>query len=99
MTAAKMVLYDWQRGKIPFFVPPPQLKETTSEEPGVARDEGDGKMDTGTPEEKEKSSAAMKAIADVISSQQLEDVPVQSDLYSENELKGESVDRVPTGEQ
>lgn len=24
MTAAKMVLHDWQRGKIPFFVPPPQ---------------------------------------------------------------------------
>ncbi|CAI9103454.1 OLC1v1001936C1 [Oldenlandia corymbosa var. corymbosa] len=24
MTAAKMVLHDWQRGKIPFFVPPPK---------------------------------------------------------------------------
>lgn len=23
-TAAKMVLYDWQRGKIPFFTPPPE---------------------------------------------------------------------------
>ncbi|MBD4021943.1 hypothetical protein GUI04_23830, partial [Xanthomonas citri pv. citri] len=23
-TAAKMVLHDWQRGKIPFFVPPPK---------------------------------------------------------------------------
>ena len=26
-TAAKMVLYDWQRGRIPFFAPPPQLPE------------------------------------------------------------------------
>ena len=24
-TAAKMVLYDWQRGRIPFFAPPPKL--------------------------------------------------------------------------
>ena len=26
-TAAKMVLYDWQRGRLPFFAPPPQLPE------------------------------------------------------------------------
>lgn len=79
MTAAKMVLYDWQRGKIPFFVPPPQQEDGTSEATG---DDNDGE----TEEEKQK---ALKAIADVISSQQLEDVPVQTDLYSENELKGE----------
>eukprot|EP00494_Astrolonche_serrata_P033590 UN33859 len=29
-TAAKMVLHDWQRGKIPFFVPPPQQNEDGS---------------------------------------------------------------------
>lgn len=97
MTAAKMVLYDWQRGKIPFFVPPPQLEDGASEEPGVAGGEGDGKTDTKAEDEREESSA-MKAIADVISSQQLEDVPVQIDLYSENELKGES-SGVPSAEQ
>ena len=26
-TAAKIVLYDWQRGRLPFFAPPPQLPE------------------------------------------------------------------------
>jgi nuclear GTP-binding protein len=26
-TAAKMVLYDWQRGRIPYFVPPPEAEE------------------------------------------------------------------------
>lgn len=31
-TAAKMVLYDWQRGKIPFFVLPPGA---TSERPAA----------------------------------------------------------------
>ncbi|XP_021857752.2 nuclear/nucleolar GTPase 2-like [Spinacia oleracea] len=87
MTAAKMVLYDWQRGKIPFFVPPPQEEDNTSEVPLVAGDERDG--ETETEENKEKSSSAMKAIADVILSQQLENVPVQSELYSETELKGE----------
>lgn len=87
MTAAKMVLYDWQRGKIPFFVPPPQQEDDASEEPKVAVD--DRERETETEEDKEKSSSAMKAIADVVLSQQLEDVPVQSDLYSENELKGD----------
>ncbi|KAK9748366.1 hypothetical protein RND81_02G052700 [Saponaria officinalis] len=83
MTAAKMVLYDWQRGKIPFFVPPPQLEDGTSTI-------GDGEdEDKVTEEEKEKAKAAMKAIADVIFSQRLEDVPVQSDLFDESELKGD----------
>lgn len=106
MTAAKMVLYDWQRGKIPFFVPPPQLEEDgASGNPsvGVAGD-GDGNTETQTETETEErenpaSLKVMKAIADVISSQQLEDVPVQSDLYSENELKGEAYQQVPVAEQ
>ena len=34
-TAAKMVLYDWQRGKIPFFVLPPGA---TSEAPSAKAD-------------------------------------------------------------
>ncbi|XP_024527850.1 nuclear/nucleolar GTPase 2 [Selaginella moellendorffii] len=29
-TAAKMVLYDWQRGRIPFFVPPPHLDDANA---------------------------------------------------------------------
>jgi hypothetical protein len=28
---AKIILMDWQRGKIPFFVPPPGFNETTGE--------------------------------------------------------------------
>ncbi|GKF66813.1 nuclear/nucleolar GTPase 2, partial [Tanacetum coccineum] len=31
MTAAKMVLHDWQRGKIPFFVPPPKQDDASAE--------------------------------------------------------------------
>ncbi|KAL9322294.1 hypothetical protein ACSQ67_010347 [Phaseolus vulgaris] len=42
-----------------------------------------------------EASAAIKAIADVLSSQQQISVPVQKDLYSENELKGEATDQAP----
>ncbi|KNA23503.1 hypothetical protein SOVF_024280 [Spinacia oleracea] len=91
MTAAKMVLYDWQRGKIPFFVPPPQEEDNTSEVPLVAGDDRDGETETEEDKDKEKSSSAMKAIADVILSQQLENVPVQTELFSETELKGGDV--------
>ncbi|KAJ6776312.1 NUCLEOLAR GTP-BINDING PROTEIN 2 [Salix koriyanagi] len=82
-TAAKMVLHDWQRGKIPFFVPPPRLvEESTTEEPNV------NGIDTENAGDSNKASAALKAIANVISSQQQKSVPVQRDLFSENELKG-----------
>ncbi|KAF9666794.1 hypothetical protein SADUNF_Sadunf16G0265600 [Salix dunnii] len=83
MTAAKMVLHDWQRGKIPFFVPPPRLvEESTTEEPNV------NGIDTEDAGDSNKASAALKAIANVMSSQQQKTVPVQRDLFSENELKG-----------
>ncbi|KAG5255001.1 hypothetical protein OIU77_015759 [Salix suchowensis] len=82
-TAAKMVLHDWQRGKIPFFVPPPRLvEESTTEEPNV------NGIDTENAGDSNKASAALKAIANVMSSQQQKSVPVQRDLFSENELKG-----------
>ncbi|WVY94928.1 hypothetical protein V8G54_034016 [Vigna mungo] len=84
MTGAKMVLHDWQRGRIPFFVPPP--KQEGSDEPNVNIDD--------TIDDNE-ASAAIKAIADVLSSQQQISVPVQNDLYSENELKGEAIEQPP----
>eukprot|EP01017_Pseudomicrothorax_dubius_P028688 TRINITY_DN3423_c0_g1_i4.p1 TRINITY_DN3423_c0_g1~~TRINITY_DN3423_c0_g1_i4.p1 ORF type:complete len:107 (-),score=47.52 TRINITY_DN3423_c0_g1_i4:108-428(-) len=31
-TVAKMVIHDWQRGRIPYFTLPPNEKETTNEE-------------------------------------------------------------------
>ncbi|KAK7342893.1 hypothetical protein VNO80_25851 [Phaseolus coccineus] len=88
MTGAKMVLHDWQRGRIPFFVPPPKQEEE-SEEPNVNGVDIDDAVDGN------EASAAIKAIADVLSSQQQISVPVQKDLYSENELKGEATDQTP----
>lgn len=65
-----MVLHDWQRGKIPFFVPPPQQSEdgaSESAEP-VGKTEEDGVSS-------DRTAAAMKAIAGIISSQQNMNVP------------------------
>lgn len=81
-TVAKMVLHDWQRGKIPFFVPPPRQDESLEEPNNFGTDKDEGG-------ESSEASAAFKAIANVISSQQLKSVPVQRDLFSENELKGD----------
>lgn len=93
MTAAKMVLHDWQRGKIPFFVSPPKEEDGSlkdePKEPGVEKDNA---------VDEDKASAALRAIANVISSQQVKDVPVQKDLFDENELQGEISDQLPSTE-
>lgn len=82
-----MILHDWQRGKIPFFVPPPKLGDEKSEE--EAKESG-AEKDAAVDDD--QAAAARKAIADVISSQQFKDVPVQEDLFTENELKGEAAE-------
>ncbi|XP_078438413.1 GTP-binding family protein [Wolffia australiana] len=70
-TAAKMVLHDWQRGRIPFFVPPPRQQgdvepEKDSEESLVADDPSVNA---------DQTSAAMRAIAGIISAQHAMNVP------------------------
>ncbi|KAJ7948632.1 Nuclear/nucleolar GTPase 2 [Quillaja saponaria] len=91
MTAAKMVLHDWQRGKIPFFVPPPR-QDDSSRVPNVNSVDKDGAVDN------DQASAAFKAIANVISSQQQRSVPVQKDLFSETELEEATSDHTPSSE-
>ena len=90
MTAAKMVLHDWQRGRIPFFMPPPKQEDESSIEPSI------NGVDKATAEKSNKASAAFKAIANVVSSQQQMTVPVQRDLFSETELKGGTREELPT---
>lgn len=85
-----MVLHDWQRGKIPFFVPPPQQEKELSEEPASYGVEREAAVDS------DKASAAFRAITNVITSQQQKSVPVQRDLFTEDELKGESADHGST---
>lgn len=89
MTVAKMVLHDWQRGKIPFFVPPPKQEDKSLDEPNTLGADKDEVV------ENSQASAALKAIANVISSQQQKSVPVQRDLFNENELKGDTDAQLP----
>lgn len=77
-----MILHDWQRGRIPFFVPPPKLDDVASESeatvPGI---------DEEAIADNSQSAAALKAIAGIMSTQQQKDVPVQRDFYDEKDLK------------
>lgn len=89
MTAAKMILHDWQRGKIPFFVPPPHQEDNSSAEPNVCG------LNEEAVGDNNQASAALKVIASVMSSQQQRNVPVQRDLFGENELKDGTIDQHP----
>ncbi|TQD78808.1 hypothetical protein C1H46_035624 [Malus baccata] len=91
MTAAKMVLHDWQRGKIPFFVPPPKSESSTGEP-----DTNHNKDDTV---EDNNQEAAYRVIGDIISFQKICTIPVQRDLFSEEELNGdEGPEQLPATE-
>ncbi|XP_044472852.1 nuclear/nucleolar GTPase 2-like [Mangifera indica] len=83
MTAAKMILHDWQRGRIPFFVPPPR-QDDSSEEPNSYGITDEAISDSN------QASAALKVINTVMMSQQQKSVPVQKDLFSEDELNVET---------
>lgn len=70
-----MILHDWQRGKIPFFVPPPKEEEDQVEAKDAAETIDD-----------DKASAARKEIDNLILSQKIDEVLVQKDLFTEQEL-------------
>nr|XP_029118145.1 nuclear/nucleolar GTPase 2 [Elaeis guineensis] len=87
MTAAKMVLHDWQRGKIPFFVPPPQQEEG---EPSEKSDSPDASKEPTISTD--RTAAAMKAIAGIISSQQLMNVPAHKDFFNGGKTETEKME-------
>lgn len=70
MTAAKMILHDWQRGNILFFVPRPR-QDDLFEEPNINGINVDDDVD----------------------SNQAFVVPVQKNLFSENELEVATADQ------
>ncbi|KAF6175801.1 hypothetical protein GIB67_003289 [Kingdonia uniflora] len=84
-TAAKMVLHDWQRGRIPFYVPPPTSEGEAEEAATTSNNPSGG----SSVVDNDRESAAIRAIASVISSQQFKNVPVQRDFYSKEELGDE----------
>jgi nuclear GTP-binding protein len=75
-----MVLHDWQRGKIPFFVPPPQQKEDGPSEIAESVEKSGEEVVSS-----DQTAEAMKEIAGIISSQQTMNVPCQNEFGRKNE--------------
>jgi nuclear GTP-binding protein len=77
-TVAKMVLHDWQRGKIPFFVPPPQHEDAAPESSELVEKSSEEGVSS------DRTAAAMKAIAGIIASQQSMNVPCHNESTTNN---------------
>jgi nuclear GTP-binding protein len=83
-TAAKMVLLDWQRGKIPYFEMPPELPGPN---PNAAPE-----LPVGDPDDpifSKAQSVLMQAAAAALELQRKRRVPVVRGLYSEEDAREE----------
>lgn len=87
-----MVLQDWQRGKIPFFIAPPRL-------PDNEKRSSDEKREQENNEEKnavdgkcvKKDSSILAAIETVVKKQQKTQVPVQKNFFNEEDEGAEEL--------
>ena len=110
-TAAKMVLQDWQRGKIPFFVNPPDHEDAAAEEEEGTEDEGEEEEEEEDRPDDEKlaeiAKESLKAAEIAQRKQKKEQLPVKGDFFdgddqadpepSKNEDEPDSEDN-PKGE-
>jgi len=88
-TAAKMVLHDWLRGKIPYFTKPPNFKEDDlNVEEGEGKGEGEGEGEDDSEDDGEDDSED-----DGEDELQTED---EDDEDDENDKKGSDSDIDPT---
>ncbi|KAJ3695224.1 hypothetical protein LUZ60_000601 [Juncus effusus] len=90
MASARVILHDWQRGKIPFFVPPPHQNSTEIEtlNPNNDNKEEEEEVTIST----DRTAAAMKAIAGIISSQQDMNVPSRKEYNNDEGFDDDNVD-------
>ncbi|KAG0588334.1 hypothetical protein KC19_2G235500 [Ceratodon purpureus] len=90
-TAAKMVLHDWVRGRIPFFIPPPRIEGPLPENakaPAVGGSTGSEPMAEEQPETEEQkaSQAAAEAISEVVKKQKVRKVPVKENFFDVEDI-------------
>jgi nuclear GTP-binding protein len=83
MTAAKMVLHDWQRGKIPFFVPPPQ-------EAGTAPPENTNEVDPNKEELNEVKRAQLTNVESAETDHDLAEMDESGEDQTSKEMKNNS---------
>lgn len=96
-TAAKMVLNDWQRGRIPFFTPPPRHHEgqgiMNGEQHSRVHTQVKGKEESLTEAQSEqKDASVLTAINSVIKKQQLKPMPVQKEFFNEEDERVQKVE-------
>lgn len=98
-----MILHDWQRGRIPFFVEPPKEDVVASSEAEAEAEAGAGEEITVPGIDKEaiadnsQAAAALKAIAGIMSSQQQNAVTVQRNFFDKDGNK--AMDSTETGDE
>lgn len=87
-TAAKMVLFDWQRGRIPFFTPPPSRSGDDLPSKTAADGKIRGPIEPSEAKEQEsknsdhdRESRALAAICNVVARQSIRNAPVQRDFF------------------
>jgi nuclear GTP-binding protein len=88
-TAAKMVLHDWQRGKIPFFTLPADYDESAAAAGQIAIPSGvvtEADAATGPEENPEAAAKAAKMMAEeavaAVAKQRRSAIPVQAGFYN-----------------
>ena len=95
-TAAKMVLHDWQRGKIPFFTMPPDDEAEPDRPDDEAEEEAEEEEEdpTGHQDEIEKREAELIAsgAATALGKQQKAHLPVQDDFFDHEDNKTDTED-------
>ncbi|PNH08829.1 Nucleolar GTP-binding protein 2 [Tetrabaena socialis] len=87
-TAARMVLYDWQRGKVPFFTLPPD--HTDEAPPPKAGGGGRGKSAAAIAAAAAAAAAAAGAAAGDVAEPRAEDLPVPREMVTEEDAAKEA---------
>lgn len=85
-TAARIVLYDWQRGRIPYFTAPP--KENDENENGEEHDEAVDTEGSGEPKRTEESTSSLAGPGPAQSLEGLKEIP-KAHAFDEEDRGGE----------
>eukprot|EP01133_Synstelium_polycarpum_P003435 gene3435-3900_t len=82
---AKMILYDFQRGKIPYFLAPPTIDE--AEAALEVKPEEEDPEDKNEPEEVKKKKAEIAA--SLVVNQKLKKINVKAEFFGDEDAKGD----------
>ena len=90
-TAAKMVLYDWQRGRIPFFAPPPQLPPSARGPAAIKHDLPEDAADA----EMDAANAFVEKANEAVNRQVGRRMPAAHGMFDEEDQRGNDEDLEP----